>query len=215
MLKRLAESIREYKLPTIWTVVLITLESVIEALIPFVTASLINHIQSGTDMETIIKSGALLVAMAVVSLTFGGLSGYISSKASAGFAKNLRHDIFEKIQTFSFENIDNFSATSLVTRMTTDVTNVQMAYMMTIRIAVRSPLLLTFSIIMAFIMGGKLAFSFVIMGPFLATGLILVARFAMPAFSRVFKKYDKLNESINSLQKVVSGLSGFTSIFGR
>ncbi|MCR5352833.1 MAG: ABC transporter ATP-binding protein/permease [Clostridiales bacterium] len=210
MLKRLAESIREYKLPTIMTVVLIALESVIEAMIPFVTASLLNSIQTGTNMETIIKNGILLVLMAVISLTFGALSGYISAKASAGFAKNLRHDIFSKIQTFSFENIDNFSSTSLVTRMTTDVTNVQMAYMMTIRIAVRSPLLLTFSIIMAFIMGGKLAFSFVIMVPFLATGLMLVAKFAMPAFSRVFKKYDKLNESIEENVRGMRVVKGFS-----
>ena len=147
-------------------------------------------------MSEIIKIGIFLAVMACLSLACGGIAGYTCAKASAGFAKNLRHDIFRKIQTYTFENIDKFSSTSLVTRMTTDVANVQMSYMMLIRTAIRSPLMLIFSIIMAYIMGGFLATAFVVVVPVLAFGLYMVGRKAMPAFRRVFKKYDKLNESL-------------------
>ncbi|MBE6612932.1 MAG: ABC transporter ATP-binding protein, partial [Ruminococcaceae bacterium] len=161
MIKRLAGCIREYKLPTILTLIFIVAEAIVETLIPFVTVDLVNSLQGGVDMTEIIKVGLLLVLMACLSLSCGGIAGFTCAKASAGFAKNLRHDIFHRVQTYSFENIDKFSSTSLVTRMTTDVSNVQMAYMMLIRTAIRSPLMFIFSIIMAYIMGGALATAFV------------------------------------------------------
>lgn len=197
MVKKLARCLGEYKVPTILTLVFIALEAILECLIPFMTSDLVNRIQGGVEnMSQILQTGLLLILMAMLSLACASIAGFTSAKASAGFAKNLRRDIFHRIQVFSFENIDKFSSSSLVTRMTTDVTNAQMAYMMTIRIAVRAPLMLIFSIIMAYIMGGALATSFVVIIPVLAVGLYFVGRKAMPAFRRVFKKYDRLNESI-------------------
>ena len=138
MIKRLFGCVREYKLPSILTPVYVAVEVVVECLIPFLIAKLINHIEAGSGMEYIIKYGVLLIVLAFVSLFFGALSGASSAKASCGFAKNLRKDLFYKVQDFSFSNIDKFSTSSLVTRLTTDVTNVQMAYMMVIRVAVRA-----------------------------------------------------------------------------
>ena len=210
MIRKLARSIREYKLPSILTFVFILCEAVIECLIPFITADLVNGIKDGVEMSAVLKTGGLLIIMAFASLSCGGIAGVTCAKASAGFAKNLRQDIFHKVQTYSFENIDKFSSTSLVTRMTTDVANVQMSYMMIIRTAIRAPLMLIFSIIMAYIMGGALATSFVVIIPVLAGGLILVARRAMPAFRRVFKKYDKLNESIEENVRGMRVVKGFS-----
>ncbi len=212
MIKKLAGCIREYKLPTILTLIFIVCEAVIETLIPFITVDLINSLNdaAGVDMSRIIKTGILLVVMAVLSLSCGGIAGFTCAKASAGFAKNLRHDIFRKIQTYSFENVDKFSAASLVTRMTTDVTNAQMSYMMIIRIAVRSPLMFIFSIVMAFYMGGWLAGTFVVVVPFLVACLIFISRKAMPAFRRVFKKYDRLNESIEENVRGMRVVKGFS-----
>ncbi len=210
MLKKLAASIREYKTSSMLSFLFITLEAVIECFIPFITASLINRIEEGIDMAVILSTGGLLVAMAVASLACGGLAGVFCSKASAGFAKNLRGDLFNKVQTYSFENIDKFSATSLVTRMTTDITNVQMSYMMIIRTAIRAPLMLIFCIIMAFIMGGALSASFVVIVPVLGLGLFFVSRKAMPAFRRVFKKYDRLNESIEENVRGMRVVKGFS-----
>ena len=210
MLKQLTKSIREYKTPSILTFLFIVLEAVIECLIPFITADMVNEIEAGAKMSLVIKTGLILIVMAGISLACGGIAGVTSARASAGFAKNLRTDIFSRVQTFSFENIDNFSTASLVTRMTTDVQNVQMAYMMIIRIAVRAPLMLIFSIIMAYIMGGALATSFVVLVPFLAAGLFAVSRFAMPAFRRVFKKYDRLNESIEENVRGMRVVKGFS-----
>ncbi len=201
---------REFKLPTILTLVFIIGEAVIETAIPFITVELVNSIKDGVDMANIIRTGVVLVILAVLSLTCGGVAGFTSAKASAGFAKNLRHDIFRCIQNYSFENVDRFSSTSLVTRMTTDVTNVQMSYMMLIRIAVRSPLMFIFSIIMAYVMGGALATTFVIVVPVLVFGLIMIARKAMPAFRRVFKKYDRLNESIEENVRGMRVVKGFS-----
>ena len=213
-IRKLARSVRQYKLPSILTLLLMVGEAVIEVLIPYITASrLINVIQQkGTDLELteILKAGAILIVMAVGSLICGGLAGFTSAKAAAGFAKNLRHDIFERIQTFSFSNIDRFSPSSLVTRMTTDVSNVQMAYMMIIRVAVRSPLMLIFSVIMASVMGGPLAATFVVVIPVLAFGLILVGKKAMPAFHRVFRRYDRLNESIEENVRAMRVVKGFS-----
>ncbi len=210
MYKRLFQCVREYKRPSVLTLLLMVGEAVIECLIPFITANLVNQIRAGTDLPTILQTGLLLIVMALISLSCGGLGGATCARASAGFAKNLRHDLFHKVQTYSFENIDKFSSSSLVTRMTTDVNNVQMAYMMLIRIAVRAPLMLIFSIIMAYIMGGALATSFVVIIPVLAGGLMMVARKAMPAFRRVFKKYDALNESIEENVRGMRVVKGFS-----
>lgn len=209
MIKQLAKSVREYKKPALLTLALMVLEVAIEVTIPFITSNLINNIKAGIEMQSLVKTGLLLVVLACISLCCGAAGGYTCSKASAGFAKNLRHDMYERIQSFSFGNIDKFSSASLVTRMTTDVNNVQFSYMMSIRLAVRSPLMLIFAIIMAFIMGGKLAATFVIVIPVMVFGLIMIARKAMPAFHAVFKKYDKLNESIEENVRAMRVVKGF------
>ena len=210
MLKRLASCVREYKKPTILTLIFIVCEVIIETFIPFITADLVNRVKAGVAMEELLKTGLFLVFMACLSLSCGGIAGFTCAKASAGFAKNLRSDIFRRIQNFSFENIDRFSSTSLVTRMTTDVANVQMSYMMIIRTAVRSPLMFIFSIIMAYYMGGALATSFVIVIPLLMFGLFTVAKKAMPAFRAVFRKYDRLNESIEENVRAMRVVKGFS-----
>ncbi len=209
MIKTILRSVREFKKPTIITLMLIIGEVFIEVLIPFYTANLVNRIKAGDEIANVIRLGLILVVMAVLSLACGSFAGFAGAKASAGFARNLRRDLFEKIQSFSFQNIDSFSAPSLVTRMTTDIGYVQMAFMMTIRAAVRAPLMLVFSIIMAFIMGGKLAMTFVIVIPVLMLGLIMIARKAMPAFHAVFKKYDRLNESIEENVRAMRVVKGF------
>ena len=210
MIKKLAKSVREFKRPAIITALLMVGEVFLEVLIPFHTADLVNMIKDGAALGQVIKLGLLLVLMAILSLACGAGGGYAGSKASSGYARNLRRDIFERIQSFSFENIDKFSSASLVTRMTTDVSNVQMAFMMTIRVAIRAPLMLIFSIIMAYRMGGALATSFVVVIPVLAFGLIMIGRKAMPAFHRVFKKYDKLNESIEENVRGMRVVKGFS-----
>ena len=209
MIKQLAKSIREYKKPAIVTVFLMMLEVAIEVVIPFITANLINNIKSGIEMSSLIKTGLFLVLLACLSLCCGALGGYTCSKSSAGFAKNLRHDMYEKVQGFSFENIDKFSSASLVTRMTTDVQNVQFSFMMLVRMAIRAPMMLIFAITMAYIMGGKLATTFVVVIPVMVFGLIMIARKAMPAFHAVFKKYDKLNESIEENVRAMRVVKGF------
>ena len=210
MIKTLAKSIREFKRPSILTFILIVGEVIIECIIPFVTANLVNQIKAGVDIKTIVYTGIILAIMAIVSLCCGGLAGVTSAKASAGFARNLRKDIFGRIQTYSFENIDRFSSSSLVTRLTTDINNVQMSYLVIIRTAVRSPLMFVFAIIMAYVMGGKLATTFVIVVPILALGLFFISRKAMPAFRRVFKKYDTLNESIEENVRAMRVVKGFS-----
>ncbi len=210
MLKRLASCVREFKKPTILTLIFIMGEAIIEVFIPFITAELVNRIKSGVAMDELVKTGLLLVLMACLSLCCGGIAARTCAKASAGFAKNLRSDIFKRIQSFSFENIDKFSSSSLVTRMTTDVSNVQMAYMMIIRTAVRSPMMFVFSIVMAYIMGGALATSFVIVIPLLLFGLLTVSKKAMPAFRAVFHKYDNLNESIEENVRGMRVVKGFS-----
>ena len=210
MLKRLAKCVREYKAPAILTLILIVGEAVIECLIPFITADLVNRIKAGDTMANVTKTGLILVGMAVISLLCGGIAARTCAKASAGFAKNLRADIFRKIQTFTFFNIDKFSSASLVTRMTTDVSNVQMSFMMIIRIAVRSPLMLIFACIMAYIMGGMLSMTFVVVIPILAIGFFFISRNAMPAFRAVFRKYDRLNESIEENVRAMRVVKGFS-----
>ena len=210
MLKKLAKCVREYKGPAVITLILIVMEAVIECLIPFITADLVNRIKVGDDIENVITTGLILAGLAIISLCCGGIAGFTCAKASAGFAKNLRHDIFQKIQTFTFFNIDKFSSSSLVTRMTTDVSNVQMAFMMIIRTAIRSPLMLVFSCVMAYIMGGWLSMTFVVVIPVLALGLFAISRKAMPAFRAVFRKYDRLNESIEENVRAMRVVKGFS-----
>ena len=210
MYRRLLRSVREYKLPSILTLAFMVLEAGIETAIPFITAQLVNSFEAGASMPEILKIGLVLAVMAIVSLCCGGLGGYTCAKASSGFAKNLRHDVFTKIQTYSFGNIDKFSSSSLVTRMTTDINHVQMSYMMIIRTAVRAPLMFTFSIIMAYVMGGALSATFVVVIPVLIFGLVMIARKAMPAFRRVFKKYDRLNESIEENVRAMRVGKGFS-----
>ena len=196
MLKRLYKCIREYKVATFITPVFMIGEVFMECLIPFIIAKLLQKVQDEAPLEVIATYGVMLILMAILSLSFGALAGSTCAKASCGFAKNLRRDMFFKIQDFSFENIDRFSTSSLVTRLTTDVTNVQQAFMMLIRTAIRAPMMMIFSATMAFVMGGKIAFVFVLTMPILLFGLITIAKKAMPVFKRVFKKYDNLNNSV-------------------
>lgn len=203
MIRVLAKSIREYKKPSLITPVLVAGEVVLECLIPFITARLVNQIKDGCSLKEIAVYGLILVVMAAVSLIFGAMAGSACATASCGFARNLRKDMFYRIQTFSFQNIDKFSVSSLVTRLTTDVTNVQNAYMMIVRTAIRCPLMLVFAFVMAYLMGGKMAFIFLIVIPVLGFGLFLVMRKTMPLFKRVFKKYDALN---NSVQENIKGM---------
>ena len=180
MIRTLAKSIREYKKPSILAPVFVTGEVIMECIIPFIIANLVNEIKAGISMPVLLGYGGVLILMAGLSLTFGALAGKACSTASCGFARNLRKDMFYKIQGYSFENIDKFSVSSLVTRLTTDITNVQMAYMMIIRTAVRSPLMLIFSFAMGFIMGGKMAFIFLFTIPVLGIGLFLVTKRPCP-----------------------------------
>ena len=213
MIKTLAKSIREFKLPSILTLIFIMGEVLIEVSIPFITRDMINsfeNLNGSATIEDVIKKGFMLIGLALISLCCGGIAALTCAKASAGFAKNLRQDMFSKVQSFSFKNIDKFSSSSLVTRLTTDVNNVQMSYMMIIRTAVRSPMNFIFSIIMAYIMGGALATTFVVVVPILIFGLFMVARKAMPAFRRVFKKYDRLNESIEENVRGMRVVKGFS-----
>ena len=203
MIKILARSIREYKKHSILTPIFMSFEVIVECIIPFVIAGLVNSIQDGAEMSIILKYGLILAGLAVLSLIFGSIAGITCATASNGFAKNLRKDMFYRVQSYSFENIDRFMSSSLVTRLTTDVTNVQNAYMMLIRIAIRSPLLLIFAFIMAFMLGGKLAWIFLFVLPFMAFGLIMIIKKTMPLFKKVFRKYDTLN---NSIQENVKGM---------
>ena len=171
IIRVLKKSIREYKRDSILTPVLVAFEALVECIIPLMVANLVNRMQNGCDLSVIMKYGVILIIMACFSLLFGALAGIKAANASAGFGKNLRKDLFVAVQNFSFENIDRFSASSLVTRMTTDVTNVQMAYMMIIRTVVRAPLMLIFSLVMGFIMGGRLALIFLFTIPVLGIGL--------------------------------------------
>ncbi len=197
MLKKLMSCIREYKKPSVLTSVFIIFEVIIECFIPFITAKLINDLENGiVDLQSITRYGLQLILMALLSLSCGVLSGRFCAIASCGFAKNLRHDLFYKVQGFSFANTDKFSSSSLVTRLTTDVSNVQMSYMMIIRTAIRAPLMMTVAFIMSIRLGGSLAWIFAGVIPLLGTALFMIIRCAMPLFQSVFKKYDRLNESV-------------------
>lgn len=196
MIKTLARSVREYKKDSILTPLLVSVEVIMECVIPSVIAKLVNEIKAGCGVSTILTYGIVLVIMAGVSLLFGAWAGATCATASCGFARNLRKDMFYRIQGFSFENIDKFSTSSLVTRLTTDITNVQMAFMMLIRIAVRCPFMLIFSFVMAFVMGGKTAVVFLFVVPVLGIGLFVIIHKVNPLFKKVFNKYDNLNSSV-------------------
>lgn len=196
MLKKLLRSVREYKKQSLYTPLFVVLEVIMEVLIPFFMAGLIDVGMANSDMPYILRMGAVLVLAALLSLCFGVLSGKYAANASAGFAKNLRHDLFYSIQKFSFSNIDKFSTASLVTRLTTDVTNVQNAYQMVIRILIRGPFMLIFALIMAMKINLTLSLVFLITIPILGGGLTLIALKAHPYFNRVFTRYDKLNSVV-------------------
>ena len=203
MIHELKQCIREFKRPSILSPILVSMEVVMECLIPLVIANLVNQIKAGCGMDVIGRYGLLLLLMAGLSLAFGAAAGSAAATASTGFARNVRKDMFYRIQTYSFENIDRFSTSSLVTRLTTDITNVQMAYMMLIRVAIRCPLMLVFSFTMAAVMGGRMAVIFLVVAPILGVGLFTIIHMVMPLFKRVFKKYDALN---NSIQENIKGI---------
>ena len=197
MIKRLSKCIREYKLPTILAPIFIALEVILEVFIPLIMGELMDNGIDKGDTAYVVKTGLLLVVLCFLSLTCGVASGTAAAKASAGFAKNLRHDMYHNVQSFSFANIDKFSTSGLVTRLTTDVTNLQNSFQMIIRIAVRSPAMLIFSLTMALSINAKISAIFLCVIPFLALGLYLIVSHAHPIFKRVFKTYDKLNTVVN------------------
>ena len=196
VIKTLTKSLREFRKETVLSPVLVSLEVVVECLIPLYMVTMLEKIEADNSIENILFWGGILLLMAAVSLLFGMLAGRYAAKASAGFSKNLRTDIYNSVQGFSFANIDKFSASSLVTRMTTDVINIQNAFMMIIRIAVRSPIMLVVSVIMSFTINWKIALIFLAIIPVLGVGLFLIFRKVDPIFAKVFKKYDAMNESI-------------------
>ena len=198
MIRTLLKSVREFKFSSIITPILVFFEVILECIIPFVIAEMVELIETheSVSIYTVLKYGGVVVLLAVLSLAFGTTAGITAAKASCGFAKNLRHDLYYAVQDFSFENIDRFSTSSLVTRLTTDINNVQHAYMMVIRMAIRSPFMFIFAIVAAFVTGGKLAWIFVCVIPILGFAVFGIATKAMPMFRKVFKKYDNLNASV-------------------
>lgn len=208
MIKRLMKSIREYKTPSLLAPFFVALEVVLEVIIPLLMANLIDDGIYQGEMRLVYKIGIELIICAILSLIFGMLSGMFAAKASSGFAKNLRQDLYYKVQTFSFTNIDKFSTSSLVTRLTTDITNVQMAYQMIIRIAVRAPLMLIISLFFAFSINRSLSLIFLIAIPILGFGLFYISKKVHPIMERVFKRYDALNnvveENVGAIRVVKS-----------
>ena len=196
MNRKLFRSIREYKKESILAPVFVVLEVFMEVLIPLLMANIIDIGIANGDMGYITEMGILLVVMAILALVFGAIAGNMAAKGAAGYAKNLRHDIFYKIQDFSFKNIDKFSTSSLVTRLTTDITNVQMAYMMTIRLLARAPIMIVLSLIMTFTINTKIALMLLITIPILGGILIFIAKTAHPHFIKVFDEYDVLNNTV-------------------
>ena len=203
MIRKIVKSVREYKLATFLTPLFVALETIMEVIIPFLMAILIDKGITNSNMNVIYITGIILVLCALLSLTFGYLSGYFAAVSSSGFAKNLRHDMYYKVQDFSFYNVDKFSSSSIVTRLTTDVSNVQQAYQMITRIAVRAPLNFFFSLIMAFIINAKVSLVFLCIIPVLIISLFYIASKARKAFEKLFKTYDILN---NKIQENVRGI---------
>lgn len=209
MIRKLMQSIREYKLSSLLSPLFVVLEVVMEVVIPILMAKLIDDgIDGDGGMDAILHIGGILLVCCVASLLFGALAGHFAAHASAGFAKNLRHDMFYRVQTYSFSNIDKFSAASIVTRLTTDVTNVQNAYQMLVRIALRAPSMLIFAMIMAFRMSVRLSLIYLAAIPVLGIGLYFIMTRVHPIFERVFKTYDKLNnvtqENLHGIRVVKS-----------
>lgn len=202
MIKTLLESIREYKKASVLTPVFVAGEVLLECILPFVMAELIDDL-SGNSMNPILQYGVVLLVLAMLSLVCGFMSARYAATASAGFARNLRHDMFYRIESFSFADVDRFSSSSLVTRLTTDITNVQNAYQMIIRIAVRTPLMMLFSIIMSFTINVRMALIFLIMVPILAVVIFGINIYVLPLFNKIFKKYDAMNEQV---EENVSGI---------
>ena len=202
-IKRVLKSVREYKVYAIITPLFMIGEAAVECVLPFVMSRLVDDMEFADSISALVPYFIAIIAMTIVSITCGILGGRFASYASCGFAKNLRKDLYEKVESFSFENIDHFHSSSLVTRMTTDVNNAQMSFAMAIRIVVRAPLMLIFSAIMAFITGGHMAWIFVIAIPVIGLIFFVLARMAMGIFRRVFKRYDTLNESV---QENVAGM---------
>ena len=203
MIRRVFKSVREYKKYAIITPLFMIGEAAVECALPLVMTLFVENIETASSIQELLPYIFIILGMAVVSITCGILGGRFAAYAASGFAKNLRKDLYQKVESFSFENIDHFHASSLVTRMTTDVTNTQNSFAMAIRIVVRAPLMLIFSAIMAFVVGGNLAWIFVAAIPVIGIIFVVLARFAMGIFRRVFKKYDALNESV---QENVSGM---------
>ena len=201
MIKTLAKSLRQYKKPSLQAPIFVTMEVILECLIPLVMARLLDEMGGGAGST--LKYGLVLAVMAMLSLVCGVMSGWAAATASCGFAKNLRQDMYFKIQDFAFADIDHFSASSLVTRMTTDITNVQNAFQMIIRVAVRTPMMILFSVIMGVSINPKMACIFLIMIPILGGALFTIISVVHPIFKRIFKKYDAMNESV---QENVSGI---------
>ena len=203
MFKKLSKSVREYKRPALLTPLMVILEVGVEIIIPLLMAGLIDKGIDKGNMSVVTKYGIVLLIVALVGLLLGYLAGCFSAKASCGFARNLRKDMFYNIQTFSFSNIDSFSISSLITRLTTDVTNVQMAFQMIIRMAIRAPIMLIFSLTVCFNISAKLSLIYLACMPVMIIGLLIIMRHAHPIFNRVFKKYDRLN---NVVQENVKGI---------
>ena len=203
MVRKLLRSVREYKTSSLLAPLFVTCEVILEVIIPMLMANLIDFGIEAGNMQYILKMGLALIICCIVSLTFGALSGKYAAVASAGFAKNLREDMYDKVQEYSFSNIDKFSTASIVTRLTTDITNIQNAYMMSIRVAVRCPIMLFFALFMAFQINSHLAPIFVIAIPILAVGLVIIISNAKRIFERVFRTYDKLN---NVVQENLHGI---------
>ncbi len=209
MIKRLASCIREYKRDSILSPIFIFLEVLLDIFIPLYMGDLIDYGIDRGDMGYVFKIGALLIALCVVSLICGAISGRCASIASVGFGTNLRHDMFHHVQNYSFSNIDKFSSSSIVTRLTTDVSRIQMSYMMIIRVAVRSPAMLILSMIMAFRINTSLALAFLIVLPILGISMYLIMTKVHPIFKRVFKTYDKLNQVVQENLRGVRVVKSF------
>ena len=203
MVKKLARSIREYKKETILTPISVAIEVILEVIVPYFMALLIDEGITKSSIESTVKIGIALIIFTILSLLFGALSGMFAAKAASGFAKNLRKDLYYKVQSFSFANIDKFSTSSIVTRLTTDVTYVQNAFQMIIRVAIRSPLILIFSLIMTIKINAKMSLIFLILIPIVGIALFIISRLAMPVFEKVFKRYDDLN---NIVEENTSGM---------
>ena len=200
---KVLKSVREYKIYAIITPLFMVGEAAVECALPTIMTTFVKKIENTASIIELVPYFILIFALAIVSITCGILGGRFAAYAASGFAKNLRKDLYAKVESYSFENIDHYHASSLVTRMTTDVTNAQNSFAMTIRIVVRAPLMLIFSAIMAFFVGGNLAWIFVVAIPVIGLIFVVLAKLAMGIFRRVFKRYDALNESV---QENVAGM---------